>query len=193
MLQRIRYIVVLVTLVLASPAHGASPPPPSLSAAVRACVERNLPRYSSPSTAVLAQYISLVAACRAALAHEHDVELTLTPLGGTGPGATVRAETGPQGGSTQASAAPPASSPKTGSRTRKAPAASGVSACPGCAISRTGALTRVRVALAKSPSSRGLPSLVGLDAAPAWLLWLVGTLGLAAVSAGAVRVWRRPR
>jgi hypothetical protein len=194
-LQRIGYVVVLVALGLASPAQAAAPPqtPSSLAAAVRVCVESNLTRYNGPGTAVLAQYISLVAACRAALTHEQDVELTLTPLRGTGSRAAVRAKTEPERGSTQAPAAPAASSPGAHSPARTAPARSSVATCPECAIPQSSAQTQVRAALADSPRPRRFPALAGLDAAPAWLLWLVGALALAAVSTGAVRDWRRPR
>ena len=76
----------LLALAICEPAFaGTKPrPKPVSEAAVRACVQENLVRYTGPEKATFAQYVDLATACRAALSDEEDAELAITPLGANG-------------------------------------------------------------------------------------------------------------
>lgn len=93
----------LATLVLflalaATPPLAVSAPSPE---AVRTCVELNLPKYTNPGTAVIAQYADVETACRAAL-DDGDVSVQFEPGAAPGRGGSGSGS----GGATQGNPTP---------------------------------------------------------------------------------------
>ena len=178
-------------LLVPQAAMGQKPPPSEQ--AVRACVEENLARYSSPDEAAVAQYLDLEAACRAALAGDDDVDVQVTPLGARNPESRAGARSDLRvRGARRGRSAPP--------RLRSRPARTRSSR----PIARMETTERNEVA---SPDERtsagdvrraiddateaGPPAPGGLSGAPRWLLALLGGLGLLVLAALALRLRRR--
>jgi hypothetical protein len=161
---------------------------PGDAAKVRACVERNLVRYTTPDRAVVAQYVDITAACHAALAGDEDVAVVLAPLDGD-LGSPGGGGTGAEGaeGTAQERSGPDGAVPRGRGGDRRGPA--GAPAAPR-GVSATA--DAVRAALAAPPETARPPGVLGLAAAPPWILGLLAA-GLAG-SAGAAAVgWRRRR
>jgi hypothetical protein len=92
------------TLLVAAAAAGlaaaagasAANPPANGEAALSRCIADNQYRYSQPDQAAVLQYIDIVALCRSILAQGTDVQVQVTPLGGSPASSTPSAVATPE-------------------------------------------------------------------------------------------------
>ena len=176
-------VAAIALLLTVGALHGAAATDP-----VARCVADNLVRYDTPDRAVVAQYVDIVAACRAAVAGDPVADVSLSPIGGAaadGFGPPSAPSAAPSAAASGGAASP------DGPATRSPDASAGPGApaggpAPGSAVS-----PRVQAALASGPERGGLPLTGG--GVPPWLLVIAG-LGAAGVAAAAVhRAWSRRR
>ena len=176
----------LVALVVLTPLAQGAPSPE----AVRQCVELNLPKYTNPGTAVVAQYADVETACRAAL-DDGDVSVEFDPgTGGTGSGTgstppeTAGGSADPGTRTATTARTPSAPSPRNDTPTRTGPATDGGQKAP--APAATPADDAVDRAIAEADAGSPLPStlfggsLVTDIILGAALLMVLGAAGLAA-------------
>lgn len=181
--------VIVAGAVGASSAVGATEPP-----SVRACIERNLIRYSDPASAVVVQYADIEAQCRAAI-DGNGITSSFTPAGGagaTGSGSTGDGTTGTGGSSSPASGGTAGTGP-TSDGTGSAPGASGApsngsaGAAPRRGASASAAVSAAAAGEASSTAAVAVPA----GDSPWWMI-LLGA-ALAALVAGGAFVTLRQR
>ena len=159
--------------VAATPASAATPEQ------IRACVERNLVRYSTPGSAVVAQYQDIETACRAQLEGD-DADVQFTPSGGDA-AAPPDADAGtgsPPGSGATAPGQPGAETEPGATPEARRPAATAADVRQ--AIDRPAAVP----AVATPSSASGIPT--GLVA-------LLGGIAALLVAGAAIEIRRRAR
>jgi hypothetical protein len=189
--ERVRPLQVLVVATLVASAVGAAPswagrpPKPVTEAAVRACVEQNLVRYSDPQHAAVLQYVDIAAACRAALAGGgSDVQVQIVPIGSRPPGIAKTSPAAP------AAAFHAVSSPSTAEP--KAVTGTPHGSKAGASAQRLRQPPEVAGLLPDGSSPRApAPGLI--DSAPWWALALVGAIFFATGVRALLGARRRPR
>ena len=153
------------------------------AAAVRACVELNLPRYSNPGTAVVAQYSDIETTCRAAL--EDGDRLgpvrsavgrdrsggagTASPEGGTGSGGGTTSPPLRGGSATSLQRQPPARRPPARAR-HEPPGDEPATTDSSASTPRPTSAPVVAKAIASADAGAGSPLPSSLAGGPAWLL-----------------------
>ena len=173
---RIRFCLLVGAAIAGVCSAAASADVPPDPAALAACIAANQARYDVPSNAVLSQYISLVDACRAALTHETDVHVSLTPIGHAAAKSKVGAAPPAATSFVQAPSelphlfAPPPSRTKPHVRTIHAPVASHAD--------QKAALSAVKGAVYSANRDRSLAATV-----PSGTPWQLILLGIAAIGA----------
>ncbi len=166
---------------------------------VRACVARNLVKYSSPDRAAVAQYVDIEAACRAALDGEATGGIVIAGGGGAGGPDAPAAGGGDDGAAGGGTAGGDGSGSGSGDDGGTAGAPAGGSG-GGDGGSSGGGTTAGGGGSAEAPSGGATPSPVlatslretSADAggpaigAPVWFLALVGALVIAGVAASLI-------
>jgi hypothetical protein len=179
-----------VAAVLLVAGHALAAPS---SAQVRECVERNLPRYSNPGSAVVAQYSDVETACRALL-EDGDVTVEFEPSGGEDrTGAAVGRDGGAGGGTGSADGAPASSA--TDAPDMPAGAGGEAETAPERPAVRRSETPGPEVAALDEDTEEGSgsPFPSTLTAGPPWMFGLLGVVGIAIAAAGAAAIRRRPR
>lgn len=158
--------IALLSAAQASPARSAAPQ------SIRACVERNLPRYSPPQSAVAAQYSDIETTCRAAL-DDPTVSVQLTPEGGTTDqgGSTPSADPRPSGSGTTRTSGQP--DPDSSGGARRTTSRDRSTAQPGASSSPPSAELVGRAVERSGPRAED-PLPTSLAGAPRWLVILLG-------------------
>lgn len=179
----------IAVTVLASMASGAPTPE-----AVRQCVELNLPKYTNPGTAVVAQYADVETACRAAL-DDGDVSVQFEPgsssgVGGDGGGSAPGA---PNPGGEGAASAPGTADPSAGRGREDAPTVDGASrrADGGSTTTAGGRKDVVGRAIADAGDGAGKPLPTALSSGSVLAKALFGGALLIVVGAVAIAARRR--
>lgn len=187
-------VVAIAATALPALAAGATPE------AIRACVERNLVRYTAPGSAVVAQYTDLETACIAAL-DGSAVGVEFTPDSGDsqagseegGGGASADGTggaSGEPGSPAPGTTGEPGAAPARGDSNQPTDARPSSEAAPGSTPSTT---ELVRRSANQVDASAGSPLPGTLSDLPAWL-WVVLAAVAALMAAGvAVGVRRRLR
>ncbi len=180
-----RRIGIVVALIIATPPAALAQSDPSPEA-IRACVERNLVKYTNPDTAVVAQYADIETTCRAALGNG-DVSVQFDPSGpadgqangGSGPrddqaAGTPSAEPRASGSSGPPNGVPNSPSPGRPSATQTSSSAS-----------------LVAEAIAKADASAGSPLPSSIADVPARIYIPLGAAATLIVGAAGVALRRR--
>lgn len=174
---------------------------------VEACIRDNLVRYAPPDRAVVAQYLSLEAACREKVEADEQAAVQTSPIGpaqeraGTGTGAASAPTPAPETQPSAAAGTPghggavEGPAPRAGTGRRSPGGAPTVTMSPlgrPAGTSGPGARAEVLAALQRGDSADPV-SPAGVSGGPGWLMGLV--IGLVAIigCAGLVGVRSPPR
>ena len=184
--RRATLLLALALVALPQSAAGATPE------AVRACVERNLPKYLNPGSAVVAQYADIQTSCQAAL-DDGSVSVQFKPAAG------IQGEQDPVALSGGGSGGDPGATEGSGSQTREPPSSrSGTSTDPGASERRPGAAPRptervsnAYVVEAIEASDAASPFPASIDGGPTWMYALLGGGACLIIGAAAMAVRRR--
>ena len=186
-LARLLPMALALLVAVVAPSAALAAPSPE----VRDCIERNLPRYTNPGSAVVAQYADAETLCQAFVEGGASVQFDPGPgdddadpvAGSSGQGTT-------DGGTPSDSPGPGGGATTSPGRTAT-PAAPAAGAPAGTPAPTAATLVRGTIATADAGAGSPLPSSV--SDGPIWLIVLLAGAGVAIVGAGVVAARRRAR